>query len=267
MLKVESYEQIRSFMGAIRSFKKGFVTNFYWDENKHPYWINDNEFSYIEDSECILLIHKNNTFLTLFYIATSYDSVVSSLQNKTFDNCVVADVVCKGDGIAERESLKSIGFEDYKMLFRMSHIGLMASPEWHFDESVKFGQSDDVPILYDVFHRDFDPLCEQLPSIKEIQNFAERQQILVIKEGDQLYGFIIFEITGVTWYLRYWYTSPLFRNKGVGAKLLKSALVLGKDTKRQLFWVISDNDNAIKRYEHYGFKREDMNDYVIIKRK
>lgn len=267
MLKVESYEQIRSFMGAIRSLKKGFVTNYYWDENKHPYWIDDNEFSYIEDSECILLIHKNNTFLTLFYIATSYDSVVSSLQNKTFDNCVVADVVCKGDGIAERESLKSIGFEDYKMLFRMSHIGLMASPEWHFDESVKFGQSDDVPIIYDVFHRDFDPLCEQLPSLKEIQDFTERQQILVIKEGDQLCGFIIFEITGVTWYLRYWYTSLLFRNKGVGAKLLKSALVLGKETKRQLFWVISDNDNAIKRYEHYGFKREDMNDYVIIKRK
>lgn len=70
----------------------------------------------------------------------------------------------------------------------------------------------------------------------------------------------------MTWYLRYWFTSSKYRNQGVGAKLLKSSLFLAKETKRQILWVISENENAIKRYEHYGFKRELMNDYVLIKK-
>ena len=37
----------------------------------------------------------------------------------------------------------------------------------------------------------------------------------------------------------------------------------GKDTKRQIFWVIRTNENAIKRYKHYGFNEENMFDYVM----
>jgi ribosomal protein S18 acetylase RimI-like enzyme len=114
--------------------------------------------------------------------------------------------------------------------------------------------------------KDFDPLAEQLPTIKELKDYVKRQQLLVIKEGDDLCGFLIFELTGVTWYLRYWYTSPDHRNKGIGAGLLKTSLLYGVDSKRQIFWVIAANENAIKRYEHYGFTRENMNDYVMIKR-
>ena len=103
-------------------------------------------------------------------------------------------------------------------------------------------------------------------SLKELEDFAERLQLLVIKDGDKLCGFLIAEIIGVSWYLRYWYTSQDYRNQGIGAKLLKTSLLMAGETKRQMFWVISDNDNAIKRYEHYGFKRENMNDYVLIKK-
>lgn len=266
MPKVESYEQIRSFMSVIRSLRKGFITNFYWDENKHPYWIEQEEFFYEEYEGCFLFIHKNESFFNLFFIAVNYEAVTAAINSINLGSPLVLDLVCRGDGHNEREAFKRIGFKDYRYLYRMSHVGLMATPEWHIDESVRFGTSKDAPIIYEVFHRDFDPLCEQLPSLNEIHDFANRHQILVIKDGERLCGFIIFEIIGSTWYLRYWYTSPDYRNKGVGAKLLKASLVYGKETKRQLFWVISDNENAIKRYEHYGFTREDMNDYVIIKR-
>ena len=37
----------------------------------------------------------------------------------------------------------------------------------------------------------------------------------------------------------------------------------GRDTKRQYFWVKTDNDNAVKRYQHYGFQFEPMKDVVM----
>ena len=49
-----------------------------------------------------------------------------------------------------------------------------------------------------------------------------------------------------------------------GACLLKYYFFESKRTKRQIFWVIDSNINAIKRYRHYGFKAEEMVDYVMI---
>lgn len=267
MRRVESYEQIRSFMGQIRSLKKGFVTNFYWNENKHPHWIDKGELFFDDYSDCVILTHMNDSFCNMFFMATNYEAVVSALHLCHVDSDVIIDLVCKGDGQEERKLFREIGFEDYRSLFRMMHLGMMDSSNWTKEKSVDYGEVEDAIEIFEIFQRDFDPLCEQLPSISEIEDFAKRKQILVLKDGEQLCGFIIFEITGATWYLRYWYTSPAYRDKGVGAKLIKTSLLLGQDTKRQLFWVISDNVNAIKRYEHYGFKRENMNDYVIIKRR
>ena len=267
MHKIENYNQIRQFMSNVRSLRKGFVTNFYWDEKKHPYWIDNGDFYFMENENCVLLVHKNKTFHNLYFIATSHLTAATAIKRYTAECDLVIDFVCKGPGLVERDIFKSVGFEDYKDLYRMSHTGVMAEPDWGMFEDVSYGDIGDAISIQDVFQKDFDPLCEQLPSLNEIEDFINRKQILVVKEGNKLCGFIIFEITGVTWYLRYWYTSPMYRNKGIGAKLIRTALSIGKDTKRQLFWVLSENENAIKRYEHFGFKREDMNDYVIIKYK
>lgn len=42
---------------------------------------------------------------------------------------------------------------------------------------------------------------------------------------------------------------------------------LAKGTKRQMHWVISTNDNAIKRYKHYGYIAESLYDYVLLNKK
>ena len=148
----------------------------------------------------------------------------------------------------------------------MSHVGVLADDSWKMDPNAVIGTSEDIAQINIALKDNFDPLSEQLPSVDELRDYIERKQVLVIKDGSNLCGFIIFEVTGMTWYLRYWFTSSEYRNQGIGAKLLKSSLFMAKDTKRQILWVISDNENAIKRYEHYGFKRELMNDYVLIKR-
>ena len=46
-------------------------------------------------------------------------------------------------------------------------------------------------------------------------------------------------------------------------KLFNEFLSRGKNTQRQLFWVIKTNQNAIKRYRHYGFEKEKMSNFIL----
>lgn len=267
MDKIVSYEQIQGFVGEIRSLRQGYATNFFWDEQKHPYWVKDGSLQYKKNENCYILIHQNGSFCNLFYITTDVANAVNSIQQLSLECDGVLDMVAKGEGKGEVENLKSIGFETYKYLYRMSHIGQLADDNWKISPEVKFASDADTLIIYNTLQKDFDPVCEQLPSIQEIHDYTSRKQLLVIKDGKKLCGFLIFEVSGKTsWYLRYWYTSPEYRNQRVGSRLLKTALVLGKETKRQQLWVISDNENAIKRYEHYGFQKEPFHDFVMIKK-
>lgn len=267
MHKVQSYEQIQDFIARIRSLRRGFVTNFYWDEKKHPYWIDLGTFSFIDGEDCVLLLHQNEGFYNLYYIAACFESVSNQMDILRFDLDVVVDIVCRGDGIKEKSAFRDMGFIDYRHLYRMSHVGQLAQDDWRKDADVGYASTSDIALISKVFQNEFDPLCEQLPSEREIQDFIEKKQLYIIKEDTSICGFLISEQDGVTWYLRYWYTSPDYRNKGIGSKLLKTSLIHSMDSKRQIFWVISENENAIKRYEHYGFKRESMNDFVMIKKK
>lgn len=268
MERIITLEQIQSFVAEIRNLRQGFVTNFFWNTQRHPYWIEEGCFKYKKSENCYILFHKNGSFSNLFYIASNMDAVAKAIQQTILENDSVIDVVIKNEGKGEVEALKAAGFESYKYLYRMSHIGLLAEESWEKSESVTYASLEDCQLVSDALIKDFDPICEQLPTLQEVKDYAQREQLLVIKDDDKLCGFLIFEISGTTsWYLRYWYTSPEYRNQRVGARLLKTALVIGKETKRQQLWVISDNENAIKRYEHYGFQKEPINDYVMIKYK
>lgn len=267
MDKIVSKEQVQGFVGEIRNLRQGYVTNFFWDEQKHPYWVDTCCFFFEKYENCFILLHPNEGFVNLFYIATCKDAIAEAFLRVKTDCDKVIDVVCKKEGKGEVDTLKSLGFESYKYLYRMSHIGTLFSDNWTKYDDVIYAKEMDAALVYDALQKDFDPICEQLPSMQEVKDYALREQLIVVKDGNKLCGFLIFEISGTTtWYLRYWYTSPEYRNKKIGAKLLKTALTIGKLTKRQQLWVISDNENAIKRYEHYGFVREPINDYVMIKK-
>lgn len=268
MDKITSYEQVQGFVGEIRDLRQGFTTNFFWDPQKHPYWVEAGDFRFEKSDGCYILLHEEGQFCHLFYIATDMAAVSEAIRTLSIEKDCVIDIVCRKEGQGETEALQRIGFKPYKTLHRMSHIGLLADDSWKQQEGVTFGQQSDAPQVYAALQRGFDPLSEQLPSLQEVADYAQRQQLLVIKEGETLCGFLIFELQGqTTWYLRYWFTDPAYRNQRIGARLLKASLAIGKDTKRQQLWVITDNENAIKRYEHYGFRQEAMTNNVMIKYK
>ena len=131
------------------------------------------------------------------------------------------------------------------------------------DSTVRYASEKDVPVISQYLHEYFDERTEQIPYDEELVDYIKQGHILVCEENGVMAGFLIFELNATTLYLRYWFTHPEFRDKKVGSRLLRRFFEEGKETKRQLFWVIRSNENAIKRYKHYGFKEENMYDYVM----
>lgn len=268
-----SSTQLLDFTSEIRLLRRGFITNFFLNDFKHTLWIDKKEFSYYHINDTYFLIRNHNSISHLFFISTSLEELSESLkiyinlfikehsEGKT--NNLVIDIVGKNSINDLRDTLFECGFYQYQSLHRMNRCGLF-SLETEIIDDVLYAEEEDLPTIFTYLNQFFDPLSEQLPMIEEIIMWQKENNIIVYKINNNIAGFLIFEIQGVTLYLRYWFVHPDHRDQKVGSKLFARFRQIGNKTKRQLFWVINDNENAIKRYKHYGFESENMYDYVLL---
>ena len=272
MEKVESIEQLKELIAYVRNMRQGFVTNFYLDEEKHAAWIRTGEFQYDkwEDTVFLLFDHyapdNEKYFTNMFYISTSEDAVLARLKEypeKYIYDLYVLDIVGRDTMCLPLvEKLKAMrGYND-ATLVRMTRL---QSEELRVksEESVVYAKREDVGMVDELLHTHFDEQMEQLPLVEELEKMVERKHVLFsMREGKEA-GMLLFDLNATTLYLRYWLVLPEYRNRGVGSELLRQFLWEGRETKRQILWVNQANENAIVRYEHYGFKKENMYDYII----
>lgn len=153
------------------------------------------------------------------------------------------------------------GFREATSLVRMTRP--TTPMDYIADDTVRCAEEVDIPEISGLLHTFFDEQTEQIPYEEELLEYARQGHVLICEENGQMAGFLVYEINATTLYLRYWFTHPDFRDHKVGSRLLRRFFEEGKDTKRQLFWVIRSNENAIKRYRHYGFVEENMYDFVM----
>lgn len=264
--KITSFDQLNGLFAKVRELGKRPLTNFYWDDNKHPYWLISGEFLFQEFPGCVLLIKDNGVFLNLFYFTADIDALRKSLQVIELKKQVSLDIVSREEAPIETLIFKDYGFENYRDLYRMSHIGqLPYNPI--LSDNIYVANKYDLEKVRKMLLDNFDPLSEQIPSLFELGEINKTDGVIVYKENDDVFGFSIFEDKGLTWYWRYWYVSELYRGKGIGSRLYNVSVKTSLLSKRQILWVVSDNDNAIKRHLHYGFKKENLYDYVLLKNK
>lgn len=260
---VQSYQQLNSFISEIRSLHKGFISNLFLNSEKHSLWIEKKELSYQATAEGYFILRNNSMVNYLFYITTDEFQLRKGLQEiaSQIKNSVMVDIL----GNSQMGSIKKAFFDNHFILYeelnRMSRIGLPSSTRP--GSGVTFAESKDATAILHLLYSNFNPLSEQIPEIEEIKQYIQNKWILVYKQEHTIAGFIIFELTGLTLYLRYWFVLPQFREMNMGSKLFNSFMYEGRNTKRQMLWVTTHNTNAIKRYVHYGFKSEKLFDYVL----
>lgn len=265
MDKITSIAEIVAKVASVRDMGRGFVTNFFLNEPKHTLWIGKGVLFAEWVGDTYFIIKQNAGFWNVFYTSTSIDALTASLQafSQNHHDCtLMLDIVGRKDSCEQVAScLASIGFGDYCRLVRM----WTKTPEQSelATNNVSFAAKDDAATVHALLHQFFDEQTEQLPYLEELEDLAATNQVLILKQDGKLAGFVVFELSKVSLYLRYWFVHPDFRNQGVGSLLFNRYFYEGRNTKRAQHWVICTNDNAIKRYRHYGYTEENMFDYVL----
>lgn len=266
MRRIESFHQLTDLSAAVRNRREGFITNFYPDSFKHQVWIDKGVAFFEERGTTVLIIKDNGSFWNIFYISTSIEELrgsVSSFAKSNGSRPLVFDIVGRKEQcVPIVKAMEDIGFNVSSLLVRMQRL---TSPDYDYPsiEGVSLAVEEDLAEISDCLHEYFNERLEQIPYEEELLAYIREKHVLIVKDQGRIYGFLIFEKNASTLYLRYWFTRPEYREYKVGSRLLRQFFHEGMSTKRQILWVMEDNDNAVKRYVHYGFADENMYDYII----
>lgn len=265
METVQAIEQLQQIPTEIRSLRRGFITNFFLDPIKHSLWIEKGDCYSEHVGNTIFIVKQSLSFWNVFYCSTTLEDFsqdLSSFLSAYSDKIMMFDIV--GRDIQCKpivELFKGKGCKEATSLIRMTK--LTTPMEYNEDSGIRKATGKDICEVSGYLHTYFDEKTEQIPYDEELMDYALQGHVLVCKEEGTIAGFIIYELNTSTLYLRYWFTHPDYRDKKVGSRLLRRFFEEGKETKRQLFWVIRTNVNAIVRYKHYGFAEENMYDFVM----
>lgn len=243
------------------------VSNFFPDEVRMTAWCRDGAFFEQRCGDTQFLFRKQAGFRNLYFMSKSSDAIIVDLEAFLSENGKerwVADLIGPDSVCRPLESaFASHGFNPLTTLQRMWRRTPIEAYSQQPD--VDRANHEDAADIKSLLNRYFIAEEEQLPSIEEIDRWIDAGTLYLVR-GDSAHsilGFTIFDLTPAALYLRYWFVHPDSRGEGVGGRLLKSMFAAGSTTKRQYFWVKADNDNAIKRYQHYGFQFEPMKDVVM----
>lgn len=261
MKAVNSFDEVRSYIDKVRGHRKGFLTNFYPDQRKVEIWISHERLFIVEGVETAIFLKKSDRFTNILYCATTKEQLIEALVLLPKDAYVFEQIVDVRTDASLLDELKTIGYQVRKSLVRMSKINDV--PETIKPNEEFNATTVDIPVLDASLQVHFDEYAEQLPTLEELHDFIEKRHVIVKRIDGNIAGFIIYDQTPSTLYLRYWLVNPEYRNQGVGSILFHEYNRRGAACKRHMLWVIEDNNNAIKRYKHYGYRCEMMKDYVL----
>ena len=246
--------------------KRRMVSNFFPDEKRMTRWCENGTFSCEERNETMFFVRRQETFSSLYFLSGSVDALAKDSVGflEDYSGRLVVDVLGR-DAVREplETAFKSAGFNALTTLQRMSRR--TPAEMYEHEGGICVANVDDAAGIHNLLTTNFIAEEEQLPSLEEVNDWIVARSIFVARDETEhdIKGFVVFDLAPAALYLRYWFVSPDVRGNGIGGKLMRSMFAAGANTKRQYFWVKTDNENAIKRYRHYGFEFEELKDTVL----
>lgn len=243
------------------------TTNFYPTPEKVQRWIDGGELFSQTAANVLFLLRRDRDFLHLSYLASRPADLAGALDELGSSETLTVDVLGKEHQVREIAALfEAAGFRGYCALHRMTLTNDGTSlPPADEDPEVVFADAGDATALAGMLEAALDRYAEQIPDADEMQRVAAERKVLVIRSGGALAGLLFFELTGQSSLLRHWLVDGAHRGQRVGARLMRRYFAECKAARRFALWVISDNDNAIDRYTHYGYQRDGLIDQVLMR--
>jgi acyl carrier protein len=242
-------------------------TNFFASREQVEHWSARGALCWLETPGCLLIFRRSIRFYHLYHVADSLESLSQSLASAAIPRGIlVSDLVGRNHELPPMVSAyEGARFRRHKSLVRMVRI-VDASLPAQESAGVTFAGPSDVAAVREFLVQLLDPFADQIPEEDELRTAAERQTILIARQNEGIGGLLIFEKSGLTATLRYWYVGPNSRDQGIGARLIKTFFGLSRACRRILLWVVSDNGSSIEKYAHYGFRRDPLVDQIMIRK-
>lgn len=264
MKTIRSWEEVVREVAQARNAGRT-LTNFFPDERRMSPWCENGTLRCGESGKTTFLVHDQGAFSNLYFLTESAECLqedVGEFLKTRGDGRLVVDVLGPDRvRIPLEEALMANGFSVQTVLQRMGRKTPMEAVE--ADVAVVDARDADVGKVKALLDEYFNAEQEQLPTERELRHWIGRGELKVVRNvEDGVEGFVIYDLSPAQLYLRYWFVHPKARGKGLGGKLMRTMFAAAVQTKRQYFWVKTDNENAIIRYLHYGFELEPMKDSV-----
>ncbi|MGA8891047.1 MAG: GNAT family N-acetyltransferase [Anaeromyxobacteraceae bacterium] len=252
----------------VKSGGGGFLTNFYATPDIVDRWATRGSLRLLELEGAVLLLRRDQDFDHLSYAATDLPRLTEALRAPALaGDTLTADLIGRESDLGRVVgAFETAEFHRHTSLVRLTRMADPAFPDDYSDSQVVSGRREDGPAVQAFLARLLDRFAEQLPEVDEIEAAAERGNLLLERRGADLGGVLLFEATGQTAVLRYWFVNDRFRDQGIGARLIKTFFRTCRSSRRIVLWVIADNHDSIAKYGHYRFRPEGLVDHVMIRK-
>jgi GNAT superfamily N-acetyltransferase len=232
-------------------------------------WAERGVLSSISTPGAFLLLRRSRHVIHLSHVAVDKQSLREALlllDELTVEEPIVADLVGQPADVEQITNSYALrGFSSYRELARMTRIGSVGADLTLPEMAVHRAVHSEAAGVLAFLERLLDPLAEQIPELEDMESAADRGQILVAANGNAIEGVLIFQTIGFSTTLRYWFVEPRARSRGIGAVLMRSFLRQVAESRRIVLWVFIGNEDGIAKYEHYGFRRENLVDRIMLK--
>lgn len=259
-----------SLAQAVQTVRAGgtrVATNFFAPPNEWPAAIDKGLYILSATSEFLLLGRTEKSCTRIYFVAQegSLSAVTKVLSTFRGLAPLVVEVIGRGrQNAALIKDFTEGGFAVHGCLRRLARAGTFAFPEPPAKgPTCQLGSASDAAAILEGLDHSFDRLADRLPQAEEVTEALANGSILVcapVVEG----GFLWFEKQGATAHIRYWYTAPPARGKGVGSQLMRSYFAQAEGCARHILWVREDNTHAIACYAHYGYAADGLEDQVLV---
>nr|WP_199156616.1 GNAT family N-acetyltransferase [Pedobacter sp. ASV2] len=240
-------------------------TNFFITESKFNQLLNENKIQVFKNEKACFLLTEDNGFKRIYFIVSNVGILPVFLEDlaRNFNKVFSTEIVGNDKYVQDitRVFLEN-GFCQYSSMVRMSKI---RSDKTAVDtENIHPLTNDKKQEFLSLYNKYFDKFVERIPTCEDVDAFIANKSAYYFSDNNEIQGFIVFEHHGIASHLRYWFVNPNYREKKIGSKLIQLFFNMGDNVKRELFWVIESNENAIKRYRHFGFVEENMHNLILI---
>lgn len=265
-MNINSFKELLNAISTVKRDKGSITTNIYPRESQYADAIREKRLVAIDNSTGFVALENKGDFFSVSFAVGTEDDILGEISNiaKDYDAPFVVEHVIRTDKDRKLGNPKVV-------LKRMMHQGILTLSQPLASQakgreliSERPATEKDIANTKEIFRIYFNPLTERIPKEKELAELIEANGIFVATDGEKIVGFIIFEKEGQGLHLRYWWIDPNYRGLGIGSRLMKYYEKAAEGTARQFLWVFEDNENAIKRYRHYGFEFDSTEDDIYI---